>query len=147
MGRVSTFTDDTANLIIERMSDGEAVSKICLPEEMPAPSTVRLWAIRNEGGWFAESYARARELQGEAEADKISEIIDKLAVGTLDANSARVMIDAHKWRAAHLAVRSWGERPQPGESSDNPLHLKVEDVRDELCAALSRRPNQTLAGS
>ena len=90
---------------------------------MPAPSTVRLWAIRNEGGWFAESYARARELQGEAEADQIRDVMQDVRDGTLDANQARVLIDAHKWRAAHLSVRVWGEKVEHTGPEGGPLQI------------------------
>jgi hypothetical protein len=34
-----------------------------------------------------------------------------------------------------------------GDSADNPLHLKFEDVRDELKAKLARREDQGSAGS
>lgn len=133
MGRKSTFDNDLAISIIERMSNGEAVSKICAPDDMPAPSTVRLWAIRDEGGWFAESYARARELQGECEADEISQVIHDIRDGKIDAQMGRVIMDGHKWRAAHLAVRTWGDKLQTEISGKDggPVQFVIRDVDKE----------------
>lgn len=36
---------------------------------------------------------------------------------------------------------NWRDK-QPGDSQENPLHLKIEDVRNELIAALDRRADQ-----
>jgi len=44
--------------------------------------------------------------------------------------------------AAELADRVEGRITTPGDSPENPLHIHVEDVRNELIAALDRRADQ-----
>jgi Family of unknown function (DUF5681) len=44
--------------------------------------------------------------------------------------------------AAEMADRVEGRIGQPGDSGENPFHLHIEDVRNELIAALDRRADQ-----
>lgn len=44
--------------------------------------------------------------------------------------------------ASELADRVEGRIGQPGDSPENPLHLQIEDVTNELIAALDRRADQ-----
>jgi hypothetical protein len=44
--------------------------------------------------------------------------------------------------ASEMADRVEGRVSSPGDAADNPLHLQVEDVTDELIAALDRRADQ-----
>jgi hypothetical protein len=59
MGRQSTFTQEAADEICERLSKGEPLAKICRDEEMPALRTVYDWRDADEA--FAARIARARE--------------------------------------------------------------------------------------
>ncbi len=44
--------------------------------------------------------------------------------------------------ASELADRVEGRITTPGDSPENPFHLHIEDVRNELIAALDRRADQ-----
>ena len=44
--------------------------------------------------------------------------------------------------ASEMADRVEGRVSSPGDAPDNPLHLQIEDVTDELIAALDRRADQ-----
>ena len=55
---------------------------------------------------------------------------------------AREGIKGKVQAAAELADRVEGRISAPGDSPENPLHLAVEDVRNELIAALDRRADQ-----
>jgi hypothetical protein len=55
---------------------------------------------------------------------------------------AREAIKGKVNAAAEMADRVEGRISAPGDSVDNPLHLAVEDVRNELIAALDRRSDQ-----
>jgi hypothetical protein len=61
---------------------------------------------------FAESYALAREDQGDTYGDQIGEIARKTLVGEYEYQNARVAIDGLKWSASKLKSRSWGDRQQ-----------------------------------
>jgi hypothetical protein len=61
-------------------------------------------------------YARAREHRAEARADRIDDYIEQLLTGKLDANVARVAIDAEKWQASKEQPKRFGDRTEPEES-------------------------------
>jgi hypothetical protein len=56
---------------------------------------------------FSAQYARAREDQAEAHADRIIEIADD---ETIDANHKRIMVDARKWVASKLKPKRYGDK-------------------------------------
>jgi hypothetical protein len=100
--------------ICDRLADGESLNYICqtfrcLPEGGPKPSRplVYRWIEADTCG-FADKYARARDWQGESDADDITEIRRKLALGEIDHQQARVMIDACKWTAGRRRPRKYG---------------------------------------
>src|SRR5688572_10546566 len=59
MGRQTTYTQDAADEICARLSDGEALAQICRDEHMPAVRTVSDW--KKEHPAFAAAFACARE--------------------------------------------------------------------------------------
>lgn len=58
-GRVSTFSQEVADEICERLSKGEPLANICRDEDMPAVRTVSDWKAAHVE--FAAAFARARE--------------------------------------------------------------------------------------
>lgn len=59
MGRQTTFTQQVADEIVERLATGEPLAVICRDEGMPKYRTVYDWMDANED--FAANIARARE--------------------------------------------------------------------------------------
>lgn len=80
-GRPSTFTQEIADRICERLADGEPLRQICRDEEMPAWRTVYDWKDADEG--FAARIARAREAGHDAIAQDCLDIADETAFDTL----------------------------------------------------------------
>lgn len=74
MARPSTFTEEVAGLICERLADGESLRSICSQEGMPSKSMVFRWLAANEA--FRDQYARAREAQADTLFDEILDIAD-----------------------------------------------------------------------
>jgi terminase small subunit-like protein len=58
-GRPSTYTEDVANTILERLSAGEPLAQICRDEGMPAVRTVSDWKASHPV--FAEAFGIARD--------------------------------------------------------------------------------------
>ena len=58
MARPSTFSQEIADRILDRISEGEMLIKICQEEEMPPRKTVYTWMTASPS--FKEAYARAR---------------------------------------------------------------------------------------
>jgi hypothetical protein len=104
MARPTSFNEDLADAICERLADGESLRSICRDDDMPAKSTVFKWLATNST--FADQYARARETQADSLADDIVDIADDRK---LEANDKRVRIDARKWLAGKLRPKVYGD--------------------------------------
>lgn len=73
-GRPSTFTQEAAAEICERLSNGEPLAQICRDDHMPAYRTVSDWRANNEA--FSADFARARDDGFDAIATECLEIAD-----------------------------------------------------------------------
>jgi len=104
MARPSDFSQEMADQVCERLSEGESLRTICLDEIFPNKSTVFRWLAANKE--FRDQYARARETQADVIADEILAIADCAD----DAAKARVQIDARKWLAGKLRPKVYGDR-------------------------------------
>lgn len=123
-GRPSEFCQKIADIICERISDGESLRSICKTESMPAKGTVFRWLAQHKD--FQDQYARAREEQADTYADEITQIADETPEldPLLDSDgnliemrihSAYVQwqknrVDARKWVASKLKPKKYGEK-------------------------------------
>jgi hypothetical protein len=125
-GRPSTYTDEIAREICERIAAGETLTAICLEEDMPSMRTVSGWLMRRPE--FYSEYARAREAQMHIEAEQIREIADNafedyyidykegpngekvpyVVVNGESTKRAALRIGARQWRAERLNRRVYG---------------------------------------
>lgn len=120
MPRALEFTQEVADIICERIADGQSLRSICTDEEMPSTSTVCKWLGRLPD--FAEQYARAREAQADTLFDEILTIADDGSNDTyLDDEGnqrteqdviarSRLRVDARKWMAGKLRPKKYGEK-------------------------------------
>ena len=161
MSRPSAFTQEIADEICERISNGESLRTICLDEHMPGKSTVFRWLSANEA--FQDHYARARELQAETLFDDVLEIADDArndwmerrgeedvgwAVNGENIQRSKLRIDARKWMAGKLQPKKYGERVEhelsgkleTSESDPRQLSRAILAVLSE--AALEEKPEE-----
>lgn len=124
-GRPSDFTQEIANKICEQLSEGQSLRSICLPEDMPARSTIFLWLANNKT--FSDQYAHAREEQADTLFDEVVAIADE--AGNEDVQQARLRIDARKWVAGKLRPKKYGEKIQQEVSGADGAPLQVNIVR------------------
>jgi hypothetical protein len=123
MARPSTFTQEIADAICERLMAGQSLRTICKDEDMPAASTVFRWLTLNAS--FSEQYARAREIQADLMFDDVLEIADDARNDWMARNASedvgwtlngehvqrsKLRVDARKWMAGKLAPKKYGER-------------------------------------
>jgi hypothetical protein len=104
-GRPSIYSQELADRICERLASGESLRAICLDDGMPSWPTISKWL--NEKPEFVTQYARAREDQAEAHADRIIEIADD---ADIDPHHKRIMVDARKWVASKLKPKRYGDK-------------------------------------
>ena len=81
-GRATTYTQEIADEICERLADGEPLRQICRDERMPAWRTVYAWKAANAD--FDARIAGAREAGFDAIAHECLEIADETAFDTID---------------------------------------------------------------
>lgn len=81
MTRASTFTQEIADEICERLSEGEPLRQICRDERMPAWRTVYAWKTGDAD--FNARIAGAREAGYDAIAHECLEIADETGFDTL----------------------------------------------------------------
>jgi len=124
IGRPSTFAEEVADAICDRLADGESLRKICLSDDMPAKSTVFKWLGQQPD--FADQYARAREAQADALFDESLDIADDGSNdwmertredGTADEvlnhehiQRSKLRIDTRRWMAGKLRPKKYGEK-------------------------------------
>ena len=120
MARPSDYSDETADVICERIADGESLKDICADVDLPNRATVYRWLAAHKT--FSDMYARAREEQADTLADEIVSISDDGARDygqTEDGREvvnhdhiarSRLRVDARKWVAAKLKPRKYGDK-------------------------------------
>lgn len=102
------MADDVKTRICQAIASGDSLAKILRKKGMPNYSTVMRWLASDEE--FRNNYARAREAQGDADADRIGDITDRVLSGEIDPQAARVAIDALKWTAARRLPKKYGDK-------------------------------------
>jgi len=145
MGRPTDYSNEIADLICERIADGESLRSICSDESMPCRSTVFRWLGLDKA--FSDQYARAKEEQAELLADELVDIADEppplTAMGSTDSGAVaamRLRIDTRKWVASKLKPKKYGDKVQTEVSGPNggPVEsvLNVSGLPTEVLAAI-----------
>jgi hypothetical protein len=143
MARPSEFSQVKADLICERIGNGESLRAICDDDGMPNKSTVFRWLAANEA--FRDQYARARETQADAIFDEILSIADdghndwmlrkfgddERYVENGEAIRRSVLrIDARKWMAGKLQPKKYGDKVMHAGADGGPLAVTITKYGD-----------------
>lgn len=124
-GRPSDFTQEMADLICERIADGDSLRSICDDENMPSKSAVFRWLAAEP--LFRDQYAHARDAQAESYFDDIRDIADDGRNDWMEKKNAdgesigwqengeairrsQLRIDARKWMAGKLKPKKYGDK-------------------------------------
>lgn len=130
-GRQSKYSDNLADIICERLVDGQSLRTICADADMPDRVTVMRWLHVHES--FATKYARARELQGDYLAEEIIHIVDEEE----DAQRARNRMLARQWYASKLKPKSYGDKQAVELSGSVDVKRSVAEMTDDELAAIA----------
>jgi len=95
-------------------------------------STVLLWVVNDREG-FSEHYHASREAAGYAHADEALALRFELREGTIDPQSAKVILDALKWGAERMAPKKHSARQEVNHTSDDGT-MTPKPTRIELVA-------------
>lgn len=144
IGRPSLYTPELADKICELLIDGQSLREICERSDIPSKTTVLRWTIEHPE--FRDQYARARDLQGETDADDVGHIARKVERGEMDPSAARVAIDALKWSAGKRQPKKYGEAVQMKHSGAVGVFDPSKHSTEELNALLSILEPAAVAG-
>lgn len=126
-GRPSKYTDDLANEICGRVSEGQSMRRIAKDDHMPSCVTMFAWLREHE--MFLKQYEIAKAECADMYAEEIIEIADDSskdyedvadengATGATRLNSehvqrSRLRVDARKWVASKLKPKKYGDKVQ-----------------------------------
>jgi hypothetical protein len=150
IGRPSSFTQQIADIICIRISEGESLKSITLDEDMPDRATVYRWLAADPV--FCDMYTRAREDQADTLADEILAIADEQPeiIPVVDKRTGELIehkldgaflqwqrnrIDTRKWIAMKLKPRKYGDRQIHAGDPEAPLEVQ-NNALDILAAAV-----------
>jgi hypothetical protein len=122
-GRPSIYSDDLADMICDRLANGESLRAICDSPDMPHRSTVLGWQKTIED--FSTKCACARVLQGHSAVDEMIDIERSVETGSIEPDAARVMISSKQWRASKQASKAYGDRVVVAGDPDAPLEMRA----------------------
>ena len=99
------MTDSVFDILLERLTQGESLIKICRESGMPNWNAIWRYMARNPQA--QERYAVARAAQAHIIAQ---EALDEAIKGSGDPARDRLAFDARRWYASKVAPRSFGDR-------------------------------------
>ena len=131
MGRPSSYTPEIAQLICERLADGQSLVQICEDPVIPTRRTVLRWLSDPSHSDFVTECARARELQADVMDHRIMTTAEGVLAGEIDAFAGKVAISAFQWRASKLQPKVYGDATllKHADSEGNKLQWSVSEVK------------------
>lgn len=146
MGRHSTFTQEVADEICERLGKGEPLAQICRDDNMPGLRTVSDWRIANEQ--FSAAIARAREdgydmiaadclrISDDGQNDTY-ETDDGMRTNTDVIARSKLRIETRLKLLAKWDPKRYGEKMQTEHSGS--MHvISATELKDDELAAIAR---------
>ena len=117
MARPTVYSDESADEILRRLTEGESLTRICDDDHLPSRYTVFNWTLGKGDApeSFFNDYAQAREAQAERYFDEVLDLADGLegdhvSVSNEVTNARRVRIDSRKWVLARMNRAKYGEK-------------------------------------
>lgn len=120
-GRPTSYTQEIADKICERLSQGVPLSRICADDDMPGYSTVRRWEDERED--FRALSLRARIDGTHFLADDSLRIADDVSI---DAQRAKLMVDTRLRLIGKWNAKSYGDKVAlTGDADGDPIKTEL----------------------
>ena len=107
-GRVSTYSEEVARRICERIEQGETLTSICRDEDMPATRTVSDWQKQHAS--FAADFTRARDIGHDAIAARLRETARGRGETTGDIQRDKLIIETDLKLLAKWDPKRYGDK-------------------------------------
>ena len=124
MAKPKPYDEAVAQVICERIIEGQSLREICRDPDMPGKDTVYKWLAVTPT--FADAYTRAREHQCDAWADDMREIADDATNDYMErigkdgvservpdpetVQRSKLRIDTLKWLMSKYSPKRFGDR-------------------------------------
>lgn len=116
-GRPSDYTQELADEICERLSEGQSLRTVCSDDKMPSRKTVFSWMRKHPD--FLNQYTRAKQEAADALAEEIVDISDDAEAAIKRsaekksgavAQAYRLRVDTRKFIMAKMKPKKYGEK-------------------------------------
>jgi hypothetical protein len=112
--------------VLELVEDGMAEAAACREVGINR-ATFRAAALKVTAG---DSYARALEALAQDQVEKAEQVIEDMRSGVIDAQQARVELDARKWFASKFLPKRYGDKAEVEHSGNVGLTVNVVRLTD-----------------
>jgi hypothetical protein len=134
-GRPTRYTIEVAAEILQRMSDGEPLHRICNDPDrpdLPSDNTVRGWADSGKHPGFAEAFRRARQHQAHRWFEETVALADEsqCAETVPQLGSYQLRVNARRWAASRIIPEEYGERVPPAAGGGATIHIYLPGKAD-----------------
>lgn len=135
MARPSSFSQEKADVICERLAKPESLRSICSDDDMPDRTTVFRWLREHDE--FRNQYASACDDRADAIFDEMIELSDTSVIGEKteidkDGNvvkittgdmieRSRLGVETRKWVLGRMKPKKYGDRLQLANDPDDPM--------------------------
>lgn len=128
MPKVTSYTEEMADEICEHVGNGNSLRSFCEKDGRPTFSTVYKWLDQQPA--FADAFARARERQAHADADRINYTLEACERLQLPPDVTRVVVDALKWTASRRLPKAYGDKVALAGNDGAPIVVRWADGSD-----------------
>jgi hypothetical protein len=112
--------------VLELVEDGMSEAAACREVGINR-ATFRAAALKVTSG---DSYARALEALAQDQVEKAEQVIEDMRNGIIDAQQARVELDARKWFASKFLPKRYGDKAEVEHSGNVGLTVNVVRLTD-----------------
>ena len=112
--------------VLELVEDGMSEAAACR-EVGVNRATFRAAALKVTAG---DAYARALEALAQDQVEKAEQVIEDMRNGVIDAQQARVELDARKWFASKFLPKRYGDKAEVEHSGNVGLTINVKRFTD-----------------
>jgi len=137
MTRPVGFSQELADRVIDRIAEGEMLTKVCEDESMPTKKQFRYWLTTHDE--LKAAYARARLSWADHWAERVMEIsfnpqgmaIDGKGNVILDHATIallKLQTDNAKWLVGKWAPRTYGDKPADDAPGDSSVAMLMKEI-------------------
>lgn len=143
-GRPTSYSEDIAVEICDRLAKGESLKSICVDKHLPSDRTVRTWASDPKHP-FSPQYTKAREVGYLRMADELLDISDDgtndwmerrgkegeglaYAINGEAIARSRLRVDTRKWLLSKMLPKVFGDKVVNELQGPNGGPIQIEEI-------------------